>query len=133
MLTTLRGHVRSNSRGQRAIKAVVRAFLSLETTFATPVCLRWLRLALLHAHRDRSSPSDRPGRQYDLEWRHARAVLELRRRSPTHPAQRRDIELHTDCMLSGTRWRGDLEADRRAPPSPIRLMLTWSCAPHCCM
>ena len=55
---TLRGHVRSNTSGQWAPSAVARFLLSLETAFAIAVCLRRLRLALLHVPRDRSSPSD---------------------------------------------------------------------------
>ena len=48
----------AEARGRKStLSAVARAFLSLETTFATAVCLWWLRLALLHAPRDRSSPS----------------------------------------------------------------------------
>ena len=44
--------------------------LSLETAFATAVRLRRLQLALLHAPRDRSSPSDMPSqRPHDVLYR----------------------------------------------------------------
>ena len=80
----------TGSRGQRGKStpsAVARAFLSLETTFATAVMPAASAAALLRAPCDHSSPSDMP----PLEWRHLRIVLEQWRRS-MHSAQQRDIE-----------------------------------------
>jgi len=71
---------------------IVQAFLFLETTFATAVNLLWLWLALLHALRfaivllHRITVAivllHRICRQYDLDQRHVRALLELQRRLP---------------------------------------------------
>ena len=122
LTATLRGYVRSNSRGQRAKKHSFCSHTSY-SLYAYSGC-GWVCCMLLATAYC----------QHDLESRHIRVALEQRRRSPMHSAQQRDIEpqlsIHADCMLSGrpTRW---VRMIAKPHPGPCRLMLTWSCTPHC--